>query len=277
MANAADPETDDFVVVLCNEIREDGFRCASVDMLMEMADSGELSTVGDVLGGLVDEGRPDWAAELCRRIMTPSRKEEGDYDYATVAGVIGHLVDTDYIETAFEICKKLLIPKDVNGGAVFDCFDVSFIIGSMVDIGHPEWAGQLCYYMYSGAGNNEDNNYETLLPFVLGTLIDFQRLTWAYEIAQQLLNPGEEFGGVDYQTLGWALAQTVWFGRADWAALICDELLSNKLEWFDLKDLMDGVEVCGDSSYSQTILNFMKKRVLLADVSPVGESSAPLA
>lgn len=259
-------ESDDFAETLCQEIQQDGFDCAAVDILIEMANTGELSTVGDVLASLVEQEQPDWAAELCRRIMTPSGSDK-NFDYSTVAGVIGHLVELGmveerYMEAAFEICKHLLIPKDLYGGPVYDCFDVSFIIGSMVELKRPEWAGQLCYYMYAGYGDTEDNKYQTLLLFVLGTLIDFCRPLWAYEICVQLLNPGEEYGGVDYSTLGWVLAQSVWFGRSDWAAAICDELLTRNIEWFKLKLLLDAVEVWGDSTYSQNILNFMKKRVV---------------
>lgn len=63
---------------------------------------------------------------------------------------------------------------------------------------------------------------QELVPYVLGTLIDYNQPAWALELAKQLMySEGKEpsstsngaGAGIDYSVLGWAMAQVGCAGR----------------------------------------------------------------
>ena len=67
----------DFATILTGEIEEHGMDCASVDMLIDMANSGDAETVAMVLCDLVDQGNPGWSADITRHAMHVGDLNEG--------------------------------------------------------------------------------------------------------------------------------------------------------------------------------------------------------
>jgi hypothetical protein len=73
--------------------------------------------------------------------------------------------------------------------------DVSFILGSMVPEGAAESAGRVLFALYSTDTNDDSAASQTLVPFILGTLLDHNRAGWAVELAKQLMYTTLEVGG----------------------------------------------------------------------------------
>jgi hypothetical protein len=46
------------------------------------------------------------------------------------------------------------------------------------------------------------------IPFLLGSLVDFQQTQWAVELAERLMYDEEDYGAdVDYTIVGWCMSQ----------------------------------------------------------------------
>lgn len=73
-AGGGSPEGDSFVELLLQEVKNNDLSCPSVQMLVEMAKSGDNDTVADALSYLVEAGVPDKAAACLRQIMVQARK-----------------------------------------------------------------------------------------------------------------------------------------------------------------------------------------------------------
>ncbi|PNH01835.1 hypothetical protein TSOC_012237 [Tetrabaena socialis] len=86
--------------------------------------------------------------------------------------------------------------------------NVSMLLGSMVPEDAADSAGRLLFALYSSAGAEAARGAsddgaaasdaaasQTLVPFILGTLLDHDRAAWATELAKQLM----------YTTLEWAV------------------------------------------------------------------------
>lgn len=238
-------------------------------------------------------GSPDQAANIIRRFMkaAPSSSSSGNGvpssspaapgpnsngasqqgqkpDYSRPALILARMIDSGNLAVAQDIAKFLLVARtrtNTGGpvlGKMLDCYDLSMVLGGMARESKADSAGRLLYALYSE--QSEDSQAaQTLVPFVLGTLIDHAHADWAVELGKELMyssvedieSGSEEH---DYSVLGWCLAQMVWFGRADWAAKLCLELEGQHLEWYEHGCLMDSVAGWGDPSYSQTIINFMR-------------------
>lgn len=177
-------------------------------------------------------------------------------DYSTVAQVFAYLIDMGHLDAAYEVGKFVLDLKDNGqGGNFFDCYDISFVAGNMIKLKKCEQAGQLLYKFYC-EDTEEARLYQSLVPFILGTLLDYSQPAWALELSKQLMYADGD-REIDYSVLGWAMAQMVYYGRADWAAKVCDDLKAQKLAWYDQKQLLDAIASWGDHTYSQTVANFM--------------------
>ncbi|KXZ55699.1 hypothetical protein GPECTOR_2g1249 [Gonium pectorale] len=217
-----------------------------------MAKSGDFDTAADALSYLIEAGAPDKAASCLRRIMarTDQPAPSGNatplpLDYAIAGKIINRLIELNSLSEAQDLIKFLLVARDTDRGRgkMLDCYDVSFILGYMVPEGASESAGRVLFALYSSDSGDDSAASQTLVPFILGTLLDHDRLGWAAELAKQLM----------YTTL------EVWYGRADWAARLCVELESQRLDWFSTQDVLRSVTNWGDQSYSSTIYNFMQE------------------
>ena len=109
--------------------------------------------------------------------------------------------------------------------------------------------------MYSDE-SPQGQNFKSLVPCLLGTLIDFQHADWALALVQQLCI-GMGRGPPDYGPAGWCLAQHVYFGRPDWAAVICNGFLSDRAAWYNQGAMMQSVASWGGDGYAQQIMNSM--------------------
>ncbi|KAG2501646.1 hypothetical protein HYH03_000150 [Edaphochlamys debaryana] len=307
-----------FADLLLKEVNDEGLECGSVQMLVEMAKSGDSDTVADALSYLVEAGAPDKAAGCLRKIMggsatpapapAPGGPKPPPLDYAAAAKVLNRLVELGWrppdvlaaghavprcpglalhktsqaprggeraplaelvelgsLTEAQELLKFMLVARETDRGRgkMLDCYDVSLILGAMVPEDAADSAGKLLYALYSTEGGDDAAASQTLVPFILGTLLDHDRVAWAVELGKQLmyttLEEIEAGGGeYDYSVLGWCLAQMVWYGRADWSARLCADLERQNLEWYSTQDMLHAVAGWGDPSYSMTIENFMR-------------------
>ncbi|GLC40647.1 hypothetical protein PLESTB_000036900 [Pleodorina starrii] len=284
-------EGDSFVELLLQEVRGADLNCPSVQMLVEMAKSGDSDTVADALSYLVEAGVPDKAADCLRQIMAHARSATtqpgaavhnggdaspgqppatgGDkpepLDHALAARILNRIIELGSISEGQELVKFMLVARDTDRGRgkMLDCYDVSFILGSMVPENAADSAGRILFALYSSDSGEDSAASQTLVPFILGTLVDHNRWAWAVELSKQLMYTTLEeieagVGEYDYSVLGWCMAQMVWYGRADWAARICLELEREQLDWFSTQELLASVAGWGDNTYSMTIVNFMQ-------------------
>ncbi|GFR48811.1 hypothetical protein Agub_g10762 [Astrephomene gubernaculifera] len=291
-------EGESFVELLLEEVRTEGLDCPSVQMLVEMAKSGDNDTVADALSFLIEAGAPDKAASCLRHIMASTHKPDPSnarsagasgegggpiaaaasaatsgspsgkpdaLDYAIAGKVLNRLVELGSLSEAQDLLKFMLVPRDTDRGRgkMLDCYDVALILGAMVPEGAAESAGRVLFALYSSEAGDDSAASQTLVPFILGTLLDHERAGWAAELGKQLMYTTLEeieagAGDYDYSVLGWCLAQMVWYGRADWAARLCLELERQQLEWYNTQEMLGSVAGWGDNSYSMTIVNFMQ-------------------
>ena len=173
-------DNDILIQSLTSEIGgQDGFDCASVDVMLRMARfdllacfigsdrkrccngrmadphsprlphattfrDGEIDAVGDILGALVAAGHADWSGEILRMTMLSGQegtpKGGGDPDYAISAAVLTYLVDMGHLEWARNMCPHVLVyQKD----APADCYDLAFTLGHMVKSRKAKQAAQV--------------------------------------------------------------------------------------------------------------------------------------
>ncbi|EFJ49451.1 hypothetical protein VOLCADRAFT_104326 [Volvox carteri f. nagariensis] len=175
------------------------------------------------------------------------------------------LIELGSISEGQDLIKFMLVARDTDRGRgkMLDCYDVSFILGSMVPEGAAESAGRVLFALYSSESPEDSAASQTLVPFILGTLVDHNRSGWAVELSKQLMYTTLEeieagLGDYDYSVLGWCMAQMVWYGRADWAARLCLELERQQLDWFNTQELLGAIAGWGDVNYSMTVVNFMQ-------------------
>ncbi|GLI67954.1 hypothetical protein VaNZ11_012286 [Volvox africanus] len=283
-------EGDSFVELLLQEVKSNDLSSPSVQMLVEMAKSGDSDTVADALSYLVEAGAPDKAAACLRQIMSHEQKTAQSsaiapngsdtnagpipgntsdktkaLDYALAGRILNRLIELGSITEGQDIIKFMLVARDTDRGRgkMLDCYDASFILGTMVPEGAAESAGRILFALYSSDSGEDSAASQTLVPFILGTLVDHNRSAWAVELSKQLMYTTLEeieagAGEYDYSVLGWCMAQMVWYGRADWAARLCVELDRQQLDWFNTQELLGAVASWGDVSYSMTIANFMQ-------------------
>lgn len=130
--NYADYDTsggsEDLVQSCLQDLANEGFDCASVDLLMRMAADGDVLDLADVLGGLVAAKHPQDAGEILRMIMFSGNKSaKTEPDYATAAGILSLMVERN-LDAARQISPYLLVYQQQGP----DCYDVAFTIGHMV-------------------------------------------------------------------------------------------------------------------------------------------------
>ena len=63
--------------------------------------------------------------------------------------------------------------------------------------------------------------------------------------------------GPEYSAAGWCLAQHVFFGRPDWAAVICNSLRQNSPVWYSESGMMQSVGSWGGNGYVHEIMQSM--------------------
>ena len=103
--------------------------------------------------------------------------------------------------------------------------------------------------------------YATLVPFILGTLLDNKHADWVTELSKNLFYADGTDKSIDFSVMGWVLGQhAVQFNRPDWAACICSELRAQSLAWYEEKVLLDAVgEQCGDFSVPHVIASILQQ------------------
>lgn len=290
---------ESFAEALYKEVASSGTSAPMVEMLLDMAsvDAPDYDTIADAVGFVAEMGSPDLAAAIIRRFLkaadptaptggvgpsapSPSGQSAASAEggnssrggYSKPALILSRMVDGGNLTSAIDILKFLLVPHgssgsssgNSNGQGMLDCYDFSMVLGTMVQEKKSESAGRILFALFSETQSEDSKAAQTLVPFVLGTLIDQGRSDWTVEMAMQLMYTTiEEIEAgsdeYDYSVTGWCLAQMVWFGRADWAARVCLDLQQHAVEWYDHAAMMESVANWGDRSYSQTIINFMKQ------------------
>lgn len=251
MEDYADYDTggnDDLVQSCLQDLAQEGFDCASVDLLMRMAADGELLDLADVLSGLAAAKHPQDAGEILRMIMFSGGRTKTEPDYVTAAGILTLLVEQN-LDSARQICPFLLVYQQQGP----DCYDVAFTIGHMVKARKAKQAAQLLKSMISDE-TPHGQQFKSLVPCLLGTIIDYQHLDWAVEIMQQFCTGQPQ---PDYSTASWCLAQMVFFRRPDWAAGICVALRNSPPPGYSQEALMQGVGSWGGNEYVTQILDAM--------------------
>ncbi len=129
------------------------------------------------------------------------------------------MVDGGNLTSAIDILKFLLVPRANSGGngngqGMLDCYDFATVLGTMVQEKKAESAGRILFSLFSDTQAEDSQAAQTLVPFVLGTLIDQGRSEWSVELAMQLMYTTiEEIEAgsdeYDYSVTGWCLAQMV--------------------------------------------------------------------
>eukprot|EP00197_Chlamydomonas_leiostraca_P004650 CAMPEP_0202865864 /NCGR_PEP_ID=MMETSP1391-20130828/6582_1 /ASSEMBLY_ACC=CAM_ASM_000867 /TAXON_ID=1034604 /ORGANISM="Chlamydomonas leiostraca, Strain SAG 11-49" /LENGTH=309 /DNA_ID=CAMNT_0049545747 /DNA_START=132 /DNA_END=1061 /DNA_ORIENTATION=+ len=238
-------------------IEDEGFEGPAVDTLLHLVrtEAGAGSELlGDVLVYLVQKEHPDWAAEICRMAWASHKGQPPDF--TAVCTALAYVVDMSQLQAAVKVCHFILQMKENTQGAYyFDCYDISFVLGNMVEGGMPSQAGAILYSIYCD-DSSQGQMYQELVPYVLGTLIDYGKVSWATELSKQLMYADGE-AAIDYGVVGWCMAQMVYNGRSDWAACICDAIRAQKTTWYNQGALLAAIESWGGPSASQTVANFM--------------------
>mmetsp|Transcript_36503 Transcript_36503/g.81268 ORF Transcript_36503/g.81268 Transcript_36503/m.81268 type:complete len:278 (+) Transcript_36503:191-1024(+) len=261
---------EELISMCMKEIGSEGFDCASVDLLLQMGRDGEIDTVADVLGNLAGKGRPDWAAEISKMFMGVSGTRSSEPDYAVVASVLTYLVDQGHTDWAHIICRHLLVMQK-QGSA--DCYDLAFVLGHMVKQRRAEQGGKILYAIYSDE-TPEGHCYHTLVPVILGTLIDYQHMDWALELSKQLcyVDGDKE---IDYSVLGWCMTQHVEMARPDWAGQLCQTLKSAGLKWYNEAQMLGSVEQWSHPGLVQAIRECMVQQPGAKAAAPGGPNGGP--
>eukprot|EP00198_Chlamydomonas_reinhardtii_P002573 XP_001691909.1 predicted protein [Chlamydomonas reinhardtii] len=255
---------EDFAELLLGEVTgPEGMDGGSVQMLIEMAKSGDIDTVADTLSYLVEAGAPDKAAACLRRLMAGSKPADGaaaaapaagaiasaapapapaaskpaPLNYSIAAKVVNRLVELGSLTEAQELLKFMLVARETDSPAAPP--NVSRVLGAMVPEDAADSAGRILFALYSSDSDEDGAASQTLVPFILGTLLDHEQLDQAVELGKQLMYTTlEEIdagqGEYDYSVLGWCMAQMVWYGRADWAAKLSVALeKEDDIDWID--------------------------------------------
>ena len=120
---------------------------------------------------------------------------------------------------------------------------------------------QFCLFLRQILQRNYDDetasDFKSLVPCLLGTLIDWEQIGWATELLQQLCVTNGVDAGPEYSTAGWCLAQHVYFGRPDWAAIICSSLRQHPPVWYSEAGIMQSVGSWGGEGYIHEIVKCM--------------------
>ena len=110
----------------------------------------------------------------------------------------------------------------------------------------------------SGDSSTEGQNFKSLVPCLIGTLIDWHQAGWACDLVQHMcLSSSAVAGGPpgpDYGPAGWVLAQHVFFARPDWAACICDGIKTRPPAWYSEQSLLHSIGSWGGDDYVNQIL-----------------------
>lgn len=258
MDNGAADGHDEVVDLIFESILDEGIDSPATGMMLQLASSGDFKACAEVISSLVDSGSAEVSGHLCKKIMAAHDGAVGQLEYSRVCHILGALVDRQQADAAYEVLRELVITPEPDAAdqTAFDCTNVAYLLGSMVELGHPEWAGALAYKAYSEEALSS-SDLAQLLPLILGTLLDYQKQGWVVQMAQQLLYSPADGASTDYGCLGWVLAQCVWLGRADWGAAVCADLRALRESWFELHKLLDAVGHVSDASYSQAITSCM--------------------
>ncbi|GAX84595.1 hypothetical protein CEUSTIGMA_g12016.t1 [Chlamydomonas eustigma] len=252
-------DSDYLVNELKHELSTEGFDCASVDLILRMARDGEIESVGDVLGSLAAAGHPYWSGQILRMTIWPDDKTDekrGEPNYFTASGVLSYLIDMGQTTSARNMCPHILVSQPQGP----DCYDLSFIVGNMVSANKSKQAAKLMLSLYSDE-SKEGQQYRPLLPCMLGTMIDFGQPGWASEIIKSLCVDSHTSTTPevqpDYSTAGWCLAQTMVFGRADWACSIVHQLRSQQPAWYHETALINQVRAWGGDRCVQDLTSYL--------------------
>lgn len=240
--------------VVIREMTTDGIDCASVELLVRMARatdaSAELEEFAEVLG-IMSKGHPEKAGEVLRIALSSSSEP----DYTMAAGVLSQMATSEVLK----IYPHLI--SYAAGGP--DCYDLSMILGHMQYSGKAKQAAQVLMGIYLD-DTPQGQNYKSLVPCMLGTLVDNSYTDSASDLVVQLIlsqSQGQPAASgdqpaPDYVTGGWCLAQHVFFGRPDWAAAILTFLRQQRPGvWYNEVALLESVASWGGENYRRDILS----------------------
>ena len=270
----------ELVSEMVQDIEASGYDCASVDLLLRLAKDGDLESLADILSGLVSHQHPEWAGDLLKMVM----QRGAEPDYVTPAFVLTYMVDTNPVG-AHKLCPHLLVYQQHGP----DCYDLALTLGHMAKSYKATQAAKVCAVLPKPVkcgrhavhrpaqtltlpsfnpcllqlmlalyrdDSAQGQNLKALVPFLLGTLIDFKHADWAASIVESMCTVAGR-SQPDYAAAGWCLAQQVFYQRSDWAASLCSGLQRQHSAWYNHSSMMQSVASVGGDGYVQSIMAAM--------------------